>query len=777
MSRNSRRFRREAAAAAVAATGNDPEDFSKRTGEEQLTMLETLIEEARASTYEAINSYHRDFLSIRLHGQDPLDEVATLNDKYGLVQSTLDPDASKSIARLDTVGRALRAIVRLAKIHANLKDIDDQILHGDVAVAASSIAEIGELLLELEDDSPLLVDAQAVDLLQVQYLKKRSALKAELDYLIAEMYQINDTGSSVVEMVVSYCVMSNYDDVPYENPVMLGDLFFALTNLDLYRDKMDVLADALIHRWFIPLLRNPNESLAVSKVKLFATINIGAYTASASSSRSNGDEACVTQTHCVLVRDKWSTVLDFIRDEMFHDVSIDEDHLAVYEYLGSKLWTALCPLLHESLLVPMVPADIDAIGDTQHMIPLLELEERWLELGLIAGDQLLIKDSIRALLQTYVSKRRRDLLTTIASILATDDANTVVVGGDGPVTDMLCDYAHSGGKKKGSSMAKSGGKGAFTGAGFDEDCDSSLAFPRCSISVHAQTLVEFARETIGFTAGSDSEEPKTAALYFHAVRDAFSLYRCLMPCQWSAALLSDPKRAFVMYNDCEFICHHLSTLGFRYQDKWPPVLRASATFVDVIASYRALSKACLSPLLTRLRTQIAQALGPSEWLQPRWLSSMVASDSSKLEQCYEACEAQLALACGIIGQVAHVGAAHLPKIMYMRVLGLLADVIVGHVSKRFEEIGSASDSAARALVRLATPIVALEDWFRPHSSSSYLTSSLSGSIPPSFADGAGGQRSSGRSGSLISKHCKEWDAFQIQILRLDKMATYISTVI
>ncbi|KAJ2327719.1 ribosome biogenesis protein ytm1 [Coemansia sp. RSA 2681] len=626
------------------------------------------------------------------------------------------------------------------------------------------------MLSELEDDSPLLVDAQAVDLLQVQYLKKRSALKAELDYLMAEMYQINDAGSSVVEMVVSYCVMSNYDDVPYENPVTLGDLFFALTNLDLYRDKMDVLADALIHRWFIPLLRNPNELLAVSKVKLFATINIGAYTASASS-RSNGDELSVTQTHCELVRDKWSTVLDFIRDEMFHDVSIDEDHLVVYEYLGSKLWTALCPLLHEALLIPMVPADIDAIGDTQHMVPLLELEERWLELGLIAADQLSIKDSIRALLQTYVSKRRRDLLTTIASILATDDANTVVVGGDGPVTDMLCDYAQStgGGGKKGGSSAAKGGKGAFAGAGFDEDCDSSLAFPRCSISVHAQTLVEFARETIGFTAGS-GEEAKTAALYFHAVRDAFALYRCLLPCQWSAALVSDPKRAFVMYNDCEFICHHLSTLGFRYQDKWPHVLRASATFVDVIAAYRALSKACLSPLLTRLRTQIAQALGPSEWLQPGWLSSMVDDGAGKLEHCYEACEAQLALACGIVGQVAHVGAAHLPKSMYLRVLGLLVDVAVGHVSRRFEEIGSASDSTARALVRLATPIAALEDWFRP----SYSTSPFSGSMPPSFSDGAV-QRGGGRAGSLIAKYCKEWDAFQIQISRLGKMASHIAT--
>ncbi|KAJ2020121.1 ribosome biogenesis protein ytm1, partial [Coemansia sp. S610] len=434
MNRNSRRSRREAAAAEEAS---GTAGFESRTSEEQLTILEALVEEARASMYEAINSHYRDFLNIKFHGQDPLDEVATLNDKYGLVQSTIDPSAYKSKERLDTVGCALRAIVLLAKIHADLKDIDDQIWRGEIAVAASSVAEIGQLLGELKDSVPIFADAQAVGLLQMQYMKKKSALKAELDYLMAEMYQINDVGASVVEMVVSYRVMANYDDALYDSPVTIGDLFFALANLDLFCDKMDVLADALIHRWFIPLLRNPNESLAVSKVKLFATINIGAYTAS-SGSKSSGGDAHITLSHCELVRDKWSTVLNFIRDEMFYDVSIDEEHAAIYEYLGAKLWAALWPRLHESLLVPLVPADIDAIGDTQNMVPLLELEERWLELGLITEDKMHIKDSIRSLLQTYVGKRRRDLLTTVASVLATDDANTVVVGGEGPVTDMLC---------------------------------------------------------------------------------------------------------------------------------------------------------------------------------------------------------------------------------------------------------------------------------------------------------------------------------------------------
>ncbi|KAJ2004617.1 ribosome biogenesis protein ytm1 [Coemansia thaxteri] len=750
MSINSRRHRREAAAEAGAA---DTADFEKRSGEEQLGILESLMEEARASTYEAINSHHRDFLSIKLYGQDPLDEIATLNEKYGVVQAAIDPAAHKSAERLDAVGRALRAIVRLAKTHANLKEIDDQILHGDVAVAASSIAEIAGLLQELDEDGPALVDPLAVGLLHSAYLKKRAALKAELDYLMAEMYQINDSASSVLEMVVSYCVSSNYDGVPYENPVMLADLFFALANLDLFREKMDFLADAFVGRWFVPLLRNPNESLTVSRVKLFATINIGAYAASSGSSGSRPGGEPALEAHCALVRDKWSTVLAFIRDEVFHDVSIEEDHGVVYEYLGTKLWTSLYPLLHESLLVPMVPADIDSIGDTQHMVPLLELEEKWLELELITADQLFLKDSIRSLLQTFVTKRRRDLLTTVASVLASEDANTVVVGGEGPVTDMLCEYARGAGGKK-------SGKKGVVGAGFDEDCDSSLSFPRCSISVHAQTLVDFALETVGFTVGDDS---KAASLYFYAVRDAFALYRCLMPSQWSATLQNDPMRAFVLYNDCEYICHHLATLGFRYRDRWPAVLRSSATFVDVIAAYRALSKVCLSPVLSRLRDQISRALGPSEWLRPRWLSNLVADPG--IAACYEGCETQLALACGIVAQVAHTGAQHLSQAMYLRVIGLLADVAVAHVSKRLEEIESASDATARALVRLVSSVVALEDLFRVS------PTSLASSV---YSESTG--QKSRRGGSLAFKHCKEWEALQTQISRLDKMASHIASI-
>ncbi|KAJ1735146.1 ribosome biogenesis protein ytm1 [Coemansia biformis] len=752
MNRAQRRHRRDGTAATQAG-------FAERTTEEQLGTMEALLEEARASAYEAINSHHRDFLSIRVYAQDPLDEVATLNDKYEAVRSRVagEGPTSSQLARLDSIGRALRAIVRLAKTHANLKDIDDQILHGDIAVAASLIAEAGGLLHELESDAPRLVSAQPVDVLQAQYLKKRAALRAELDYLTAEMYRFGDAGT-VHELTVSYCVAVNYDGVPYENAVTLSDLFFALAQLGLAQDMADRLVASLSSRWLAPLLRNPSEVLSVTRVRLFATMSIGAFS---SGRRGAGPPALpaaaatrqLLEAHCEALRSQWTTVLRFVRDEVFHDVNVEEDHADLYAYVGARLWETVWPLVREELLVPLVPDDIDGITDTQCLVPLMELEEAWLELGLISADALFVKDATRSLLQTYIGKRRRDLLTTVATILASEDANTVVVGGEGPVIDVLGDYsaAAANGKqgsagKKGSSKAKGLSLGADADA--DMDGDGSLALARCSISVQAQTLVEFARETIGFT---QSDDGKTAALYFHAVRDAFALYRCLMPSKWATELVVSARRAFVMHNDCEFICHHLAALGHRYRDSWPPALKATATFVDVIVAYRALARSCLTPLLNRVRDQITQALGP--WTHARWLRDRLVDAEHGISTMLagsEDAERRLAMACGAVSQTAHIAAAHLPRATHLRVVGLLVDAVAGHAVRRLQEVESASDSAARALIRLVEPVLSLEELFaaaRPR-------------------DGPA------RRAAPAARFAAEWDPLQAQIRRLSSMSAH-----
>ncbi|KAJ1791993.1 ribosome biogenesis protein ytm1, partial [Coemansia sp. RSA 2399] len=520
----------------------------------------------------------------------------------------------------------------------------------------------------------------------------------------------------------------------------------------------------LIDRWFVPLLRNPHEALTTSRVKLFASMGIGAYSSGRKGPAGGADGSQQLPdddvgARCVLVKEKWTRVLEFMCEDMFCDVNLVEDHPELYSYLGNKLWTALYPLLREALLLPLIPADIADISDTSTMVPLLELEDTWLELGLITTDALFIKDSIRSLLQTYVSKRRRDLLTVVASVLASDDANTVVVGGDGPVTAILCDYAGKGKDGKKSGGKKNAASGLFGSGGSldgdNEDDSGTLSFPRCSISVHAQTLAEFAHETIGFT---DTEDATAAALYFHAVRDAFALYRCLVP--WhsraGADLLASPKRVFVLYNDCNYICHHLAGLGFRQRARhWPPPMKASATLVDVIASYRALAKTVLTPLLSRLREQVRHSLGsaPSLWMHPQWL----ATPEARARIDYEDAERTLSLATGIIVQTAQASGLHLPRPTHLKVLGMLCDIVFECVAQRLEEVQDLGDSDARAISRLVSPAVALQDRFL---------------YDDSAALGATASHLARRMRAPVAKYAGQWERLQTQITRLQDMSDH-----
>ncbi|KAJ2855163.1 ribosome biogenesis protein ytm1 [Coemansia erecta] len=731
MARGSRRYRRSAAAAAR----DDTLDFAQLSGDAQLSALEALVDDARTTTYEAIGMHSSDAPSARIYGADPLDAVATANEKYETAreqqQQQQQGDAAAD-AQLDNIGRALRAVVRLAKAHANLRDIDEQLQHGDVAVAASAVAEAAALLAELQSDpdSPKLIARASVEILNTILIKKRAALRAELDYVAAETYKISAHGP-IADVAVAFSIASNADGVPYENHVTPSDLFFALAELGLARARVDALADGLVARCFVPLLRNSSEPVAVVRTKIGATMSIGAFVGP----RSETGPADPVE-RCSQVRDKWAVVIDFVQSDIFHDVDVADDHADIYAYLGSRLWESLCPLLRESLLVPLVPDVAASIGDTQQLVPLLELEEKWLAAGLIAADALHIKAAVRDLLQAYVSKRRRDLLTTVASVLAIDNANTVVVGGD---TSLIDASGKSAGHSKKSSKKVS--------------ADASLAFPRCSISARAQMLVDFARETIALTtvAQEDAENaPSTAALYFYAVRDSFCLFRCLTPRPGA----DDPKHAFVLFNDCEYICHHLATLGLRFRDKWPPALQASATLVDVVASYRSLARASISPVLARTKDRIHHALG--NWTQSGWLLADIVEDQSLLDKA----ENSLALASSIVSQIAGVAAAYLPDSMHLRVLGLLIGPIAEAVSGRLRQAALIRDSVARALLRLVSAVLALPDCFRYQQANALSSETLAASK---------GAR------APIAKYCPEWDALISQIDRLKKISAQIST--
>ncbi|KAJ1939016.1 Centromere/kinetochore protein zw10 [Kickxella alabastrina] len=707
-----RRYRRD--------TRHADTELSTLTGEAQVSALDALISDARTLTYEAISVHTNHTLSAQIYGADPLDAVATVSDKYEIVRQ-----AQPEHPRLDPLGNTLNAVMRLAKAHANLHEIDEQLQHGDVAVAASSVAETAGLLGELEGDRA--ITSEYVVLMHSQLLRKRAAVRAELEYVVEQTCWVALHGA-VSEVHAMYGVAVSSDGAPYENAVTPSELLFALAELGLARGRMDRMADDLVTHCLVPLMRRPHEPLAVAHSPMGATLSIGAFAPPADASNSNnGGGGSGGGVHCELVRDKWAEVLRFVRSDVFHDVDVDEDLADLYAYLGSRMWRVVCPLVRSELLMPLVPACAEELADCGAMEPLLQLEDAWLEMRLITQNDLRIKEAVRNVVLAHVAKRRRDLLATVAAVLASNDDNTVVVGGS---SDSSSEEGDGDGKGKGKGQGKAKGKGLVG----DSD---RLAFPRCAISERAQTLVDFVNETMALTAADSEETPPLAALYFHAVRDALILHRALSR---PAANGDDLKRAFVQFNDCEFISHNLATLGLRHRGRWPPVLKASATFTDAISAYRELGRLAMAPVLERLREQLSLALGS-------WQGQGASAEGA------------LALACAVVERVCSVGSLYLSAEMFLRVLGVLVAPLAVFVAAWLEGIGAVGDVEARAVLRLVAPVVGLRDRFR------YTAAGVA-------EDGVGFAQGTC---APVSKYCPEWDPLMVQIDRLTALSSKIAT--
>lgn len=74
-------------------------------------------------------------------------------------------------------------------------------------------------------------------------------------------------------------------------------------------------------------------------------------------------------------------------------------------------------------------------------------------------------------------------------------------------------------------------------------------------------------------------------VYFTA-RDIFDLYRAIVPVHYARELGQDLARSMIYSNDCDYICHHLLTLGYQFQGVLPENTKALASFLDMIHLFR-----------------------------------------------------------------------------------------------------------------------------------------------------------------------------------------------
>ena len=85
------------------------------------------------------------------------------------------------------------------------------------------------------------------------------------------------------------------------------------------------------------------------------------------------------------------------------------------------------------------------------------------------------------------------------------------------------------------------------------------------VSSSASALVKLAHATM--KQACDGTTPRCANVLYHTARDAFDMFRAVVPCRFSDSLAAVPRLAMLLHNDCMYIAHHLLTIGHKYRDK------------------------------------------------------------------------------------------------------------------------------------------------------------------------------------------------------------------
>ena len=216
----------------------------------------------------------------------------------------------------------------------------------------------------------------------------------------------------------------------------------------------------------------------------------------------------------------------------------------------------------------------------EHGLEMIKLEEFLLELGPIFNvewatpNDFPLHDPPSFMEIKRNTLLRTEILETVKEMLDAEDPKTVFVEDAterGGLSAIL-------GKKYGSIKDKIG-----------QSDFQDFKLVSCHVSVQAQSLVEMIHQTLGQMEPQDLPQNAQRCT---TVRHILAMYRAVRPLQIKDQC-HDPSLAMIFYNDCIYICHHLSTLGYTHQGCLPEELKSLGTFVDEIPPLYEYGQQCL----------------------------------------------------------------------------------------------------------------------------------------------------------------------------------------
>ncbi|TPX65145.1 hypothetical protein CcCBS67573_g08220 [Chytriomyces confervae] len=267
--------------------------------------------------------------------------------------------------------------------------------------------------------------------------------------------------------------------------------------------------------------------------------------------------------------------------------------------------------------------------------------------------------------------------------------------------------------------------------------DISFRLPKCHVSVQAQTLVEQAYQIL---TEARTMDPETATELFYCARDIFDMYRAVMPFLHEGELLNSPTRAVLFYNDTEYICHHLLTMGYQFQDRLPPAINQFATFLDMVPFLRNMGKSYFRAQMRKQRDIVQMHVSNAQGF------SNLTDDAR-----FETVERCIKQALSHLNSLSRVWKPILAEEMYLTTMGLLVDTFLESVMTQVAALeGRLRVEEGHQLRYILGLVLKAEDMFEKR--------------VPGGSGGSTGMRGIGKKGAgwvkmPVRKYVNRWDAF------------------
>ncbi|KAI9005057.1 Centromere/kinetochore Zw10-domain-containing protein [Hyaloraphidium curvatum] len=632
--------------------------------------------------HETIIAHRKDFLTAFQYCSNLVQDVEAA---FG----TVDAQDEERIPG-DLVGE-IQSLRVLAQLHHTLQNFDSLLEIGEFKMAAAAVVQMMDLFEQLVDANGLRCDFNIYQLLKNDYAAKRARLTQYLNEMFAAGISIHQEGSSA-EVQVSFRLVGPHAKKYYESSIPLEDVLSALYHLETLEAKFQTVATRLTQLCIAPCISSAKLDIQCSKSKLQAVLKLQG---GARKSRGPGQSPALDQ-----VLDRILQICRFVSEDVFPAPPPSDGHFpteTLLDVFGRTWWPSLWSSVNENVLTPLVPEDVLSLKHFQEELrpKVLEFGNALEQLGVLPAGRRELDDFVENIAALSTAKRRASILATARSVLLNEDINMVEVS---DATERGGVFNLNGGKKDPGFDQARGKEGAEGKAGLESGEVDAFKVPRCSVSSQVHAVVEMAYQMVNEATSSDS---KAAIELFYCARDLFDLMRCVRPMCHADPATATIASTLLFHNDCLYVSHHLLTIGYQYKSQLPPPLNETATFVDMIPSFRKLGETALRGLLRNHRDYILECLVDADLLR----ELQVQERFEKAERCFKDVIAK-------IETLSRSAKNILPSELYLSVIGQLVDTVVEQVLLMVPQLDTTSwQNSFQVKYILNLAAVRIERWF------------------------------------------------------------------